>query len=298
MDGLSGVRAQGFNGTGSPSSIRGSPSARRHRHRLHRQVRASARVSTPRRCSSSPKSCACPLNRVRLVQCDTSVTPDQGTTSGQQSHPTNFNHTNLALPARRRARRWSAWRRTPRRAGVRSRRARRRRQREGEPVAQRGYGELIGGQRFNLLSSIRRRKRKHPREWTVLGTPVPRVDMRDMVTGRVRVRPQRRVPGMLHGRVVRPPEVGATVGSVDEGSVERLPGIVKVVVKNNFVGVVAEKPWQAMQAAERLKVTWTPGPRSAAAARLLRASEAAARATRCSWTPATSTPRWLAAPPS
>src|SRR4030095_13015091 len=37
------------------------------------------------------------FNRVRLVQCDTSITPDQGTTSGQQSHPTNFNHDNLAL---------------------------------------------------------------------------------------------------------------------------------------------------------------------------------------------------------
>ena len=38
-----------------------------------------------------------PLNRVRLVQCDTALTPDQGTTSGQQSHPANFNHANLAL---------------------------------------------------------------------------------------------------------------------------------------------------------------------------------------------------------
>ena len=40
-----------------------------------------------------------PFARVRLVQCDTSMTPDQGTTSGQQSHPTNFNQTNLALAA-------------------------------------------------------------------------------------------------------------------------------------------------------------------------------------------------------
>ena len=64
---------------------------------------------------------------------------------------------------------------------------------------------------------------------------------------------------MLHGRVVRPPEVGATVGSVDERSIRELPGIVKVVVKGNFVGVVAQKPWQAMQGAERLNVSWTRG---------------------------------------
>ena len=64
---------------------------------------------------------------------------------------------------------------------------------------------------------------------------------------------------MLHGRVVRPPAVGATVMSVDEGSVKNLAGVVKVVVKKNFVGVVAEKPWQAIQAASQLKVTWSAG---------------------------------------
>ena len=50
---------------------------------------------------------------------------------------------------------------------------------------------------------------------------------------------------MLHGSVVRPPAVGATLVSVDENSIRDLPGIVKVVVKGNFVGVVAEKLWQA-----------------------------------------------------
>jgi CO/xanthine dehydrogenase Mo-binding subunit len=64
---------------------------------------------------------------------------------------------------------------------------------------------------------------------------------------------------MLHGQVVRPPVVGATVERVDEESVKGMPGLVKVVVKQNFIGVVAEKPWQAIQAAGRLKVTWTRG---------------------------------------
>ena len=57
---------------------------------------------------------------------------------------------------------------------------------------------------------------------------------------------------MLHGKVVRPPFVGATVVSVDEGSVAGLPGNVKVVVKNNFVGVVADTEWHAIQAAKAL----------------------------------------------
>jgi nicotinate dehydrogenase subunit B len=64
---------------------------------------------------------------------------------------------------------------------------------------------------------------------------------------------------MLHGRVVRPPVVGATVRAIDETSVRDVPGLVKVVVRNNFVGVVAERQWQAAQAAEKLKAQWTAG---------------------------------------
>jgi CO/xanthine dehydrogenase Mo-binding subunit len=201
-----------------------------------------------------------PLSRVNLVQCDTSVTPDQGTTSGQQSHPANFNHANLALAAAtaREAlvRMASAKLGVPAsdlvaRDGVVAVKA--------NPSRSMGYGELIGGQRFNVQLD-RAAARKHPREWTVLGSSIPRVDMRDMVMGRFEFVHNVRVPGMLHGRVVRPPEVGATVGSVDESSIRDLPGVVKVVVKGNFVGVVAQKPWQAIQAAGRLEVAWNRGP--------------------------------------
>ena len=94
----------------------------------------------------------------------------------------------------------------------------------------------------------------------MLGKPVPRLDMPAMVTAQFEFVHNVRVPGMLHGRVVRPPAVGATLAAVDESSVRQVPGFVKVVVKKNFVGVVAEKPWQAIQAARALKATWTPGP--------------------------------------
>src|SRR5262249_34026055 len=102
-------------------------------------------------------------------------------------------------------------------------------------------------------------KRKPVSEWAVLGKPVPRVDMPALATGRFEFVHNVRVPGMLHGQVVRPPTVGATVANVDEASVRGLPGVVKVVVRKNFVGVVSEKPWQAIQAAAALKVRWTPG---------------------------------------
>jgi nicotinate dehydrogenase subunit B len=68
-----------------------------------------------------------------------------------------------------------------------------------------------------------------------------------------------RVPGMLHGAVVRPPVIHAQLVSVDETSIKAVPGVVKVVVKKNFVGVVCAKPFQALQAARQLKVNWNLG---------------------------------------
>ena len=200
-----------------------------------------------------------PLDRITLIQCDTERTPDQGTTSGSQSHPTNFNQANLALAAataREALLRMASERlQLPVEAldvengVVRSR---------TDPGKRADYGELIGGKTFHLLldGSARRRPAS---DWRVLGTPVPRVEIPDLVTGRFEFVHNVRVPGMLHGRVVRPPEVGAKLLRVNEESVKDAAGLVKVVVKNDFVGVVAEKPWQAIQAAEKLSCEWSPG---------------------------------------
>ena len=200
-----------------------------------------------------------PLSRVTLVQCDTDLTPDQGTTSGAQSHPANFNRANLAQAAA-----------TAREALVRLAA-----ERLGAPadrlkiedgvvsvVGNRGrsasYGSLIGGRTFNLALDPGA-KRRHPRDWTVLGKTVPRLDLPAMATGQFEYVHNVTLPGMLHGQVVRPPAVGATLIGVDEKSVQDVPGLVKVVVKKNFVGVVAHKPWQALKAAGKLKAEWTPG---------------------------------------
>jgi len=201
-----------------------------------------------------------PADRVTLVQCDTQVCPDQGTTSGSQSTPTNFNERNLAQAAA--TARETLIRLAATRLGVPA----------GELAVAGGtisarsdrnksvtYGELVAGRKLNTLVDANA-KRKAPREWTVLGTSVPRVDMAAMATGQLEYVQNVRVPGMLHGAVVRPPSVGATLAAVDESSVRTMPGVVKVVVKNNFVGVVAAKPWQAMQAAAALKASWKDGP--------------------------------------
>src|SRR5262249_229276 len=65
-----------------------------------------------------------------------------------------------------------------------------------------------------------------------------------------------RLPDMVHGRPVRPPAFGATLVAVEESSVKDVPGLIKVVAKGNFVGVVCEREEQAIRAARDLKVTW------------------------------------------
>src|SRR5438876_1055987 len=68
-----------------------------------------------------------------------------------------------------------------------------------------------------------------------------------------------RVPMMLHGRVIRPPKIGSTLVSIDESSVSGVAGLVKIVREGNFLGVVAEREEQAIEAARLLKVEWTGG---------------------------------------
>src|SRR5206468_8214007 len=181
-------------------------------------------------------------------------------TSGAQSHPTNFNQNNLALAGA--SARQALLERAAARLGVSVDQLS---VKDGvvsaktDPAKKVSYGELIGGQKFGIRLNPSA-KRKSPSEWTVLGKPIPRIEIPSMATGQFEYVHNVRVPGMLHGQVIRPPAVGATLVSIDEKSVQGMPGVVKVVVKKNFVGVVAEKPFQAIQAAAKLKVTWTPGP--------------------------------------
>ena len=173
-----------------------------------------------------------PLDRVTLIQCDTASTPDQGTTSGAQSHPANFNHRNLALAAA--TAREALIRLASARLGVPADRlaAPRRRRSAAATIRRRrvSYGDLVGGRKFGLPLDANA-TRKPPADWTVLGTSVPRVDIPAMATGQFEFVQNVRVPGMLHGARRASAGVGATLVSVDERSVARLPGFVKVVVE-------------------------------------------------------------------
>ncbi len=125
------------------------------------------------------------------------------------------------------------------------------------------YFELLRNQRLHLPLADSA-ELKPVAEHRIVGKSVSRVDIPAKATGRFIYIHDVRVPGMLHGRVVRPPyagiDSGAFVGrsllSVEKASVAHLPGLIDVVVEGDFVGVVAEREEQAAEAAALLKVSW------------------------------------------
>ncbi|HLH26696.1 MAG TPA: molybdopterin cofactor-binding domain-containing protein [Chloroflexota bacterium] len=129
------------------------------------------------------------------------------------------------------------------------------------PTRSASYGDLIGGQRFGVAVSDDAQP-KDPAQYTIVGRSIPRVDIPAKMVGTYQYVQNVRVPGMLHGRVVRPspPQSGVTLVSVDEDSVSDVPGLVQVVRQGNWVGVVAEREENAIKAARQLKVTWSDPP--------------------------------------
>ena len=121
------------------------------------------------------------------------------------------------------------------------------------------FGALIGGGRFERTISGRASV-KAPAAYKVVGRPIPRVDIPGKVTGKHVYVHDLRLPGMVHGRVVRPPRIGATIESLDERSAAKLPGVIRVVRKGTFVGVVAEREEQAVRAAKTVNAKWEATP--------------------------------------
>ena len=142
-----------------------------------------------------------------------------------------------------------------------------------------GYGQLLGGKLFSTtisgmdgtaaaIANVPVAPLKAVSDYKVVGTRVPRFDIPAIVTGTTTYIQNVRVPGMLHGRPVRPRgqanlfatsaqggPASATVVSIDASSIAHIPGA-QIVQKGNFVGVVAPKEYDAVQAAAELKVEW------------------------------------------
>ncbi len=98
-----------------------------------------------------------------------------------------------------------------------------------------------------------------PREWTVAGQPVPKINGRDFVTGKHLYPSDQKLPDMFYGKVVRPSAFNATLVSVDTKEAEKLPGVV-VVRDGNFIGVAAPDSATASKAASLIRAEWHAEP--------------------------------------
>jgi nicotinate dehydrogenase subunit B len=199
--------------------------------------------------------------RVRMIMGDTAVTPNQGTTSASatiQKEAIPIRH--AAAEARRALVELASRRLGVPAAGLICNSGAVIASATGATVA---YGDLIGGKRFDLRVTDQASVKK-PSDYKVVGKPIPRVDIVAKATASFPFVHDIRRPGMLHGRVIRPPctgsetAIGSRLISVDESSVSNIPGIVKVVRIGDFLGVVAEREENAVRAARELKVEWKP----------------------------------------
>ena len=129
------------------------------------------------------------------------------------------------------------------------------------------YAELIGGRYFrhqvewnkqigNFMDIKVAAKPKSPSEYKIVGKSFPRRDVAGRVFGTEPFVTDKRLPGMLHARIVRPPSAGSTALSVEQSSLRGLRGV-QVVHENDFVAVLAPKEWDAVRAASLLKVNWS-----------------------------------------
>ena len=195
-----------------------------------------------------------PLSQTKLITGDTALTPAQGSTWGSLTIQIGgMQLRNAAATAR-----GALLEEAAKRLGV---------AKESLAVADGvvsgggkrvSYGELIGDKRFSLkLDHTKPAKAKDPKDYKVVGKPVPRVDVPDKVSGRFTYMHDFRVPNMAHGRVVRPLAIGAKLESFDQDSIKNIPGVIKVVREGNFLGVVAESEWGAIRAARDLKANWS-----------------------------------------
>ena len=204
-----------------------------------------------------------PIAAVTLVMADTGRTPyDQGTFGSRTTPTMNLQLRKVAAAARevlasRAAAQWNIARDA---VTVKDGRV------HGSGAAQSiGFGELV--KNAPLVATVSEKTvLESPKDWAVAGTAVPKINGRDIVTGRHRYTSDMTPEGLLYGRIVRPPSYGATLARVDASAAEAMPGVV-VVHDGNFLGVAAPTATAAGQAALAIKAEWTAG--SGASARTL-----------------------------
>jgi isoquinoline 1-oxidoreductase len=193
-----------------------------------------------------------PVGRIAMVMGDTERTPFDIGTVGSFTTPQIAPQLRRAAAAARAAlvdlaaTRWSVPREEVTLADGTVRHAR-----NGKSI---GFGELTRGERI-VRQIPADQPTKPAAQWTVAGEPIRKVDNQQVVTGARKYVSDMTRPGMLIGRVVRPPASGATLVSVNDRAARDVPGAT-IVRDGNFIGVAAEKPWTAEEAAGAITAEW------------------------------------------
>jgi nicotinate dehydrogenase subunit B len=138
---------------------------------------------------------------------------------------------------------------------------------KSDPAKKASYAELIGGRYFNVplewnkeigntLYAPGKAKPKDPKDYKIVGKPLPREDIAPLVYCQADFCTDVKRPGMLHARMIRPPVAGSTPVKVDETSIKDI-GSAKVYLEKGFLAVYAENEWDAIKASQALKVEWS-----------------------------------------
>jgi CO/xanthine dehydrogenase Mo-binding subunit len=194
-----------------------------------------------------------PVARIRMIEGDTALTPNQGRTSGSNGIQIGGMQIRQAAATARKALTEIAAKQLNVAPGdlVVA---------EGEVRPKAGgkgvtFAALLAGKQFDVAVDPKA-PLKDPSTYAIVGKPLPRPDVPAKVAGSQLYVHDLTLPGMLHGRVIRPPGIGAELLSVDESSVVHLPGV-KVVRIKSFLAVVAEDEWTCVRAMRALKAQWS-----------------------------------------
>jgi nicotinate dehydrogenase subunit B len=198
-----------------------------------------------------------PLARVTMIPGDTGRTPNEGVTSGSQSIENSGTALRLAAAEVVQIMREAAASKLDAHAGELT-------IADGVISAVNGrkitYGDLAAS--LDLKREATASVRPKPAGMhKIVGQSIPRTDIPRKVTGGMAYVQDLRLPGMVHGRVVRPPMYGATLKALDESKAKAVPGVIAIVRDGSFLGVIAEREEQAVKARAALAdaAQWTPG---------------------------------------
>ncbi|MGZ5572255.1 MAG: molybdopterin cofactor-binding domain-containing protein [Usitatibacter sp.] len=115
-------------------------------------------------------------------------------------------------------------------------------------------------------------KIKDPKDWTIAGKPLRRLEVPDKVRGMPVFGVDVQLPNMLLASIVQSPVFLGKVKSVDSAEAEKMRGVKGIVKQEGFVAVVADNWWRANSAAKKLKIEWDEGANGAVSSDTIMAS--------------------------